>query len=103
MVRLFAATLAAWVLSTTVQAQEAAKVPTPADIYGPLFHQVQTRRIFPDGTVLTLRELLGPGRLAAPMRRTVPAESEVVVRCTVARGIVIGISLVMVHCQKLQC
>lgn len=49
MVRLFAATLAAWVLSTTVQAQEAAKVPTPADTYQELFHQVQARRIFTDG------------------------------------------------------
>lgn len=49
MVRLFATTIAALILSTTAQAQDAAKVPTPADIYQELFHQVQTRRIFPDG------------------------------------------------------
>ena len=49
MVRLFAASLVALTLSTAVQAQEAAKIPTPADTYQELFHQVQTRRIFPDG------------------------------------------------------
>lgn len=49
MVRLIAATLAALTLASAVQAQEAAKVPTPADTYQELFHQVQTRRLFADG------------------------------------------------------
>jgi len=50
MVRLFAATLAVLTLaSVEARAQDAANVPTPADTYGALFHQVQTRRIFPDG------------------------------------------------------
>ncbi|MET3667666.1 alpha,alpha-trehalase TreF [Caulobacter sp. 1776] len=49
MIRLVAATLAALTLSSAAQAQDAAKIPTPADTYQDLFHQVQTRRIFPDG------------------------------------------------------
>ncbi|USQ97937.1 alpha,alpha-trehalase TreF [Caulobacter sp. RL271] len=49
MVRLFAATLAALTLASAARAEDAAKVPTPADTYQELFHQVQTRRIFPDG------------------------------------------------------
>lgn len=53
MVRLIAATLAAMVLASSAQAKDAAQDPakilTPADTYGDLFHQVQTRRIFPDG------------------------------------------------------
>ena len=59
MVRLIAATFAALALSSAAFAgpedatqgpvQDAAKVPTPADTYQELFHQVQTRRIFPDG------------------------------------------------------
>ena len=31
------------------QAPKASEVPSPADIYGELFHQVQMRRLFPDG------------------------------------------------------
>lgn len=53
MVRLIAATLAALTFASAVHAQDAAqsaaKIPTPADTYQELFHQVQTRRIFPDG------------------------------------------------------
>ncbi len=49
MVRLIATTLAVLTLASTAQAQGVAKIPTPADTYQELFHQVQTRRIFPDG------------------------------------------------------
>lgn len=51
MARLIAATLAAIALGSAVQAQPraAAEIQTPADTYRELFHQVQTRRIFPDG------------------------------------------------------
>ncbi len=49
MVRLIAATLAALTLASAARAEDAAKIPTPADTYQELFHQVQTRRIFPDG------------------------------------------------------
>ncbi|WP_395443199.1 trehalase family glycosidase [Caulobacter sp. UC70_42] len=49
MVRPFAATLAALTFASAVHAQDAAKIPTPADTYQEFFHQVQTRRIFPDG------------------------------------------------------
>lgn len=49
MVRLIATTLAVLTLASTAQAQGAAKIPTPADTYQELFHQIQTRRIFPDG------------------------------------------------------
>lgn len=48
MVRLIAATLTALMLASVALAEEAAKLSTPADIYQDLFHQVQTRRIFPD-------------------------------------------------------
>jgi alpha,alpha-trehalase len=42
---------AAWTaLASLAQAQTpAAVIPTPADTYQELFHQVQTRRLFPDG------------------------------------------------------
>lgn len=70
MARLFAATLAVLSLaSVEARAQEAASVPTPADIYGPLFHQVQTRRIFPDGkTFVDAMPKRPPARIMADYR-----------------------------------
>jgi alpha,alpha-trehalase len=35
--------------SANAQTPSAASVQTPADLYGPLFHQVQTRKLFADG------------------------------------------------------
>lgn len=53
MIRMAVALLAALTLVSTARAHDAAPeasaVPTPADAYQELFHQVQTRRIFPDG------------------------------------------------------
>jgi alpha,alpha-trehalase len=57
MIRMTVALLAALALSSAARAQDAAiqappeavAIPTPADTYQELFHQVQTRRIFPDG------------------------------------------------------
>ena len=69
MVRLIAATLAALTLASSVQAQEAAKIPTPADTYAELFHQVQTRRIFPDGkTFVDAIPKRAPARILADYR-----------------------------------
>ena len=57
MIRMTAAMLAALTLASTARAgemvqdaaPEASAIPTPADTYQELFHQVQTRRIFADG------------------------------------------------------
>ena len=71
MVRLLAATLAALTLSTAAEAgpPRAAEIPTPADIYQDLFHQVQTRRIFPDGkTFVDAVPKRPPARILADYR-----------------------------------
>lgn len=69
MIRMTVATLAALTLVSAVQAQEAAQVPTPADTYQELFHQVQTRRIFPDGkTFVDAVPKRPPARILADYR-----------------------------------
>jgi alpha,alpha-trehalase len=73
MFRPIAATLVALALASTAQAREtvpdAAKVLTPADTYQELFHQVQTRRIFPDGkTFVDAVPRRAPARILADYR-----------------------------------
>lgn len=69
MVRLFAVTLAALTLASAARAEDAAAVPTPADTYRELFHQVQTRRLFPDGkTFVDAVPRRSPARIMADYR-----------------------------------
>lgn len=73
MFRPIAATLVALTLASAVHAQDiapkAASVPTPADTYQALFHQVQTRRVFPDGkTFVDAVPKRAPARIMADFR-----------------------------------
>ncbi len=69
--RIAVAALAVLSLASAGRAQplDAAKVPTPADTYQELFHQVQVRRIFPDGkTFVDAVPRRAPARILADYR-----------------------------------